>query len=142
MHSLPSQQNMKSFNNLQTIPCRRAWQPIPVFLPGESHGQRSLSGYSAQGCKQSEMTETTQHAHMHIHQNYMCTVLIFWRRKWQLPSRNFQGQGGLEGYSPRGHKEFDMTESTSIHADIYKEICERLKLLYTVGQFVILDLLL
>ena len=24
---------------------RRAWQPIPVFLPGESHGQRSLAGY-------------------------------------------------------------------------------------------------
>ena len=25
---------------------RRAWQPTPVFLPGESHGQRSLEGYS------------------------------------------------------------------------------------------------
>ena len=28
------------------IPWRRAWQPTPVFLPGESHGQRSLAGYS------------------------------------------------------------------------------------------------
>ena len=28
------------------ILCRRAWQPTPVFLPGESHGQRSLAGYS------------------------------------------------------------------------------------------------
>ena len=28
------------------IPCRRAWQPIPVLLPAESHGQRSLVGYS------------------------------------------------------------------------------------------------
>ena len=27
------------------IPWRRAWQPPPVFLPGESHGQRSLVGY-------------------------------------------------------------------------------------------------
>ena len=27
-------------------PWRREWQPIPVFLPGESHGQRSLVGYS------------------------------------------------------------------------------------------------
>jgi len=27
------------------IPWRRAWQPTPVFLPGESHGQRSLEGY-------------------------------------------------------------------------------------------------
>jgi len=29
-----------------TIPRRRASQPTPVFLPGESHGQRSLVGYS------------------------------------------------------------------------------------------------
>ena len=28
------------------IPWRRAWQPTPVFLPGESYGQRSLAGYS------------------------------------------------------------------------------------------------
>jgi len=28
------------------IPWRRAWQPTPVFLPGKSHGQRSLVGYS------------------------------------------------------------------------------------------------
>jgi len=28
------------------IPWRRAWQPTPVFLPGESHGQRSLTGYT------------------------------------------------------------------------------------------------
>ena len=27
-------------------PWRREWQPIPVFLPGESHGQKSLMGYS------------------------------------------------------------------------------------------------
>ena len=30
---------------------RRKWQPTPVFLPGESHGQRSLAGYSPQGRK-------------------------------------------------------------------------------------------
>ena len=29
---------------------RRAWQPTPVFLSGESHGQRSLVGYSPQDC--------------------------------------------------------------------------------------------
>ena len=28
------------------IPWRRAWQPTPVFLPGEAHGQRGLAGYS------------------------------------------------------------------------------------------------
>jgi len=32
------------------IPWRRAWQPAPVFLPGESLGQRSLAGCSPWGC--------------------------------------------------------------------------------------------
>ena len=30
---------------------RREWQPTPVFLPGESHGQRSWTGYSPWGCR-------------------------------------------------------------------------------------------
>ena len=39
------------------IPWRRAWQPTPVFLPGESHGQRSLVGcYSPWGCKEPDVT--------------------------------------------------------------------------------------
>ena len=39
------------------IPWRRKCQPTPVFLPGKSHGQRSLAGYSAQGRKESDMTQ-------------------------------------------------------------------------------------
>ena len=39
------------------IPWRRAWQPTPVFLPGESHGQRSLVGYSPWSHKELDMTE-------------------------------------------------------------------------------------
>ena len=39
------------------IPWRRKWQPAPVFLPEESHGQRNLAGYSPWGCKESDMTE-------------------------------------------------------------------------------------
>ena len=42
---------------VRKIPCRRAWQPTPVFLAGESHEQRSLVGYSPQGHKESVMTE-------------------------------------------------------------------------------------
>jgi len=33
------------------------WQPSPIFLPGESHGQRSLVGYHPWGCKKSDVTE-------------------------------------------------------------------------------------
>ena len=36
---------------------RRKWQPTPVFLPGESHGWRSLVVYSPRGCKESDTTE-------------------------------------------------------------------------------------
>ena len=39
------------------IPWRRKWQPAPVFLPGESHGQRSLTDYSPWGHKESDTTE-------------------------------------------------------------------------------------
>ena len=39
------------------IPWSRAQQPIPVFLPVESHGQRSLVGNSPWGCKESDMIE-------------------------------------------------------------------------------------
>jgi len=39
------------------IPWRRKWQPTPGFLPGESHGQRGLVGYSPWGRKELDMTE-------------------------------------------------------------------------------------
>ena len=38
---------------------RRKWQPTPVFLPGESHGRRSLVGCSPWGRTESDMTEAT-----------------------------------------------------------------------------------
>ena len=42
---------------IRKIPWRRAWQPIPAFLPGESHGQRSLAGYSPWHGKESDTSE-------------------------------------------------------------------------------------
>ena len=50
------------------MPGRRAWQPTPVFLSGESHGHGSLVGYSPQGCKELDMAEVTQQA---------CIELVF-----------------------------------------------------------------
>ena len=47
------------------MPWRRAWQPTPLFLPGESHGQRSLAQYSPQGHKESNVTKAAQHACTH-----------------------------------------------------------------------------
>ena len=42
---------------VRKIPWRREWLSSPVFLPGESHGQRSLVGYSPRGHKELDMTE-------------------------------------------------------------------------------------
>ena len=39
------------------LPWSRKWQPTPELLPGKSHGQRSLVGYSLWGCKESDTTE-------------------------------------------------------------------------------------
>ena len=39
----------------------------PVFLPREFHGQRRLVGYSAWGCKESDMTEQLTHTHTPMH---------------------------------------------------------------------------
>ena len=38
-------------------PLEREWQPTPVFLPGEFHGQRSLAGYSPWSYKEKDTTE-------------------------------------------------------------------------------------
>ena len=40
-----------------TIPWRKKWKPTPAFLPGESHEQGNLVGYSPLGHKESDMTE-------------------------------------------------------------------------------------
>ena len=54
---------------VRKIPWRRKWQPTWVLLPGKSHGQRSLVGYSLWGHKESDMTEW-------LHFHYMCIIYI------------------------------------------------------------------
>ena len=54
------------------IPWRRARQPTPVLLPGESHGQKSLVGCSPWGCRKANTTEATE---------LTCkrsTIILFW----------------------------------------------------------------
>ena len=55
--NLPAMQESQVNPWVGTILWRRKWEPTPVFLHGESHGQRSLVGYSPWGCKESDMTE-------------------------------------------------------------------------------------
>ena len=58
-----------SIPELERIPWKSKWQPTPVFLPGKSHGQRSLEGYSPWGRKELDTTDwaCTQPAVTEIH---------------------------------------------------------------------------
>ena len=51
---------------LEKIPWSRTWKPTPVSLPGESHEQRNLAGYSPQGSKWTQLKQLV-HAHTHTH---------------------------------------------------------------------------
>ena len=54
----------KGLTQVRKISWRRKQKPTPVFLPGQSHEQRSLVGYSPSGQKESD---TTEHARMYHH---------------------------------------------------------------------------
>jgi hypothetical protein len=55
--NLPTMQ-ATGFNSwIRKIPWRRKWQPTPVVLSGEAHGQRSLMSYCPQGHKKSDTTK-------------------------------------------------------------------------------------
>ena len=55
--SLPTVQETQVWSLSPEGPRRRKWQPTPVFLPGESQGQRSLMGCRLWGCTESDTTE-------------------------------------------------------------------------------------
>ena len=69
------------------IPWRRAWQPTPVFLPGESCGQKSLAGYRPWAHKESNVTEWLS---LHFTSSPMEWVWPFWLSQmtpgWVLPT--------------------------------------------------------
>ena len=80
---------------VRKIPWRRARQPTPVFLPGESHGQRILVAYSPWGCTESDMTEVTEHTRVfavelwqqietHGRKQDGCGKGVIWERVWFL----------------------------------------------------------
>ena len=58
------QEMQETFLGIDDAPWSRKWQPSSVFLPGKSHGQRSLAGYNPWSCKELDTTErlnTVQH---------------------------------------------------------------------------------
>ena len=59
--------------SVRKIPWRRAWQLTPVFMPGDSHGQRNLVGYSPRGHKESDTTEQLTLLYVSY------TLIVCWR---------------------------------------------------------------
>ena len=75
VHSIPG---------LGRFPQKRAWQPTPVFLPGASHGQRSLVGHGPQGCRELDTTEANKHAGTQVDtRSKNCIQLALHPRKLQ-----------------------------------------------------------
>ena len=60
IENLTTRQEMWVRSLVEKVPWRRRWQSIPVFLPGELYGQRSLAYYSSWGHKESDRTEHTR----------------------------------------------------------------------------------
>ena len=85
----------------QEAPWRRARQPTPGFLPGESHGQGSLASCSPWGHKESD---TTEHPNTHIRE---CSswrsleVLCFLRHRRKVALMAFSGKSSQQGRRAR-----------------------------------------
>ena len=82
------------------IPWRRKWQSTPVLLPGKSHEQRSLVGYSPWGRKELDTTERL-HFHFHALEKEMAThssVLA-----WRIPGTGEPGGLPSMGLHRVGH---------------------------------------
>ena len=64
------------------MPWRRKCQPTPVFLPGKSHGQRSLADYHPWGFKRAEQDLVTkEHVSIHTHRHTI-NILIQYYKIW------------------------------------------------------------
>ena len=93
------------------IPWRKKWQPTSVFLPGESHGWRSLVGCGPWGHKESDTTERLTHIHIITKQSssknqvphpnfwltFLCKALLIFLTHTRSPSRlsRIREKGGL-----------------------------------------------
>ena len=75
---------------VRKVPRRREWQPTPVFLPGEFHGQSSLMGYSPGGRKNSDTTEETYQTCIHEEQR------VPWHSNKE--AKNKYGANSLAGF--------------------------------------------
>ena len=107
LHPLQQGTSLVSFISISlTIDWKRQWHPTPVLLPGQSHGWRSLVGYSPWGREESDMTER-----LHFHISLSCTGEGNGSPLQDSCLENPR-DGSLLGCHLWGHTELDMTDVT------------------------------
>ena len=70
-----SQTRLSDFTHFILYHWRRKWHPTSVFLPEESHGQKSLAGHGPWGHRESDSTVVTDHAYIYIY-IYIYIIII------------------------------------------------------------------
>ena len=84
------------------IPWRRKWRPTPVFLPEESHGQKSLAVYSPWGCKETRLSDWVHmRREKEARRERVVISLVVQRLRPALPMQ--WGQGLISGQGTRSH---------------------------------------
>ena len=81
---------------VDSVPWRRKWQPTPVFLPGKSHGQRSLARHSPWGCKRVRHNLATK---QQKYNNFLGSLPGKLGREWE--SQDQEGEETQQGYNLR-----------------------------------------
>ena len=83
---------------VRKVPWRRAWQPTPVFLPGEYHGWRSLAGYCPWGSQsQTRLKRLSVHAHnVSIRTGTQQSLLVGWMDEWEEGRLERGGEGWMK----------------------------------------------
>ena len=93
-----------SIPGLGRSPWRRKWPHTPVFLPGESHGWRSLVGYSPWGCKESDTTKRFHFLPLSLNIYFVSCNPHFTFGQAVIMTTISQMRNVIASHSPWGHK--------------------------------------
>ena len=106
---------------VRKIPWRRAWQPTPVFLLGESHGQRSLEGYRPQGCTELDTAEVTEHTHLRLTRRWVRNAtpenLVCY--SFMIKGKAGRGRDLCPSWGDMSHASFIRSSSRGVFLSLY-----------------------
>ena len=84
VENLPAMQETQVQSLSQENTWRREWQPTPVFLPGEFHGQRSRAGYSPWNLKESDTTEQLTYTYWCVFLKLLLSLVSVWWKYYRM----------------------------------------------------------